>query len=133
MTLERQTTQGRRARTTGSLRRGGRPPRRDPERRKGNLGAAQRCLRQDRHARRRDRVRRGVKGVLDDYAHPLGVVSGHHREPPIPVPTGSIKTAHGVVEGLVLDRESRPQSQHGLKEVRGIGVITGEAPPARAA
>jgi len=90
------------------------------------LGAAQRRLHRDRHARRRDRVRRGVKGVLDDDAHPIGVVSGHHREPTIPVPTGSIETAYGVVEGLILYRESRPQSQHGLEEVQGIRVITGE-------
>jgi len=53
-------------------------------------------------------------------------VSGHHRAPPIPVPTGSIKTAHGVVEGLIPDRESRPQTQNGLEEAQGIGVITGE-------
>jgi len=53
-------------------------------------------------------------------------MSGHHREPPIPVPTGGIKTAHGVLAGLVLDRESPPQNQHGLEEAQGIGVITGE-------
>jgi len=126
LTREGQTTRGRRARTTGSLRNGGRPPRRDPDRREWNLGATQRHLRRDCHARRRDRVCRGVKGVLDDDANPVGVASGHHREPPIPVPTGSIKTAHGVVKDLVLDRESHPQSQHGLEEVQGIGVVTGE-------
>ena len=133
MTREGQTTRKRRTRTTASLRHGGHPPRRDLDRREWHLGVTQRRLWRDRHARRRARGRRGDKGLLEDDAHPVGVVSGHHREPPIPVPTGSIKTAHGVVEGLVLDRESRPQSQHGLKEVRGIGVITGEAPPARAA
>jgi len=114
MTWEGQTTRERRAKTTGLLRHGGRPPRRDPDRREGNLGAAQRRLRRDRHARRRDRVRGGVKGVLDDDAHPVGVVSGHRNESPIPVPTRSIQTAQGVVKGLILDRESRPQSQHGL-------------------
>ena len=53
-------------------------------------------------------------------------MSSHHRKPPIPVPAGGIKTEHGVVKGLVLDRESRPQSQHGLEEAQGIGVIPGE-------
>jgi len=53
-------------------------------------------------------------------------VSGHHREPPILVPTRSIKTAHGVVKGLIQDRESRPQIQLGLEEVQGISAITGE-------
>jgi len=42
---------------------------------------------------------------------------------------GGIKTAHGVVEGLVLDWESRPQSQHGLQEAQSIGIITGELLP----
>jgi len=37
-----------------------------------------------------------------------------------------MKTAHGIVEGLVLHRESRPQSQHGLERAQGIGVIPGE-------
>jgi len=70
MTLERQTTPARRARTTGSLRHGGRTPRRDPYGRAGNLGATQRRLRRERHATRRYPVRCGVKGVLDDDAHP---------------------------------------------------------------
>ena len=126
MTRERQTTQARRARTTGSLRHGGRPPRRDPDRREGTLGATQRRLRRDRHSRRRGRVGRGVEGVVDDDAHPVGVVPGHHGEPPILVPTGSIRTAHGVMKGLLVDRDSRSQSQHGLEEAQGIGVITEE-------
>ena len=126
MTREGQTTQGRKSRTTGSLRHGGRPPRRDPDRREWNLGATQRRLRRDRHARRRDRVRRGVKGILDDNAAPVGVLSGHHRETPILVPAGGIKTVHRIVEGFFLDRESRPQNKHGLEKAQGIGVIPGQ-------
>jgi len=103
MTRERQTTQAQRARTTGSLRHGGSPPRRVPDRREWNSGATQTRLRRNRHARRRDRVRRGIEGVLHDNADHVSAVSGHHRELPIPVPVGGIKTAHGVVEGLVLD------------------------------
>ena len=126
MTRERQTTQGRRTRASGSLRHGGGPPRRDPDGRERNLGASQRRLHRDRHASRRDRVRRGVQGILDDDAHPFGVMSGDYHEPPIPVPTRRIQAANGVVKGLILYRESRPQSQHGLEEGQGIGVITGE-------
>jgi len=53
-------------------------------------------------------------------------VPSHHRQPAIPVPTGGIETAHGVVKGFVLSRESRPRSQYSLEEAQGVGVITGE-------
>jgi len=39
---------------------------------------------------------------------------------------GGIKTARGIVEGLVMDRESQPQSQNGLEEAEGLGIIPGK-------
>jgi len=83
-------------------------------------------LRRTLHARIRDRVRRGVRGILDDDTDPVFTLSGHHREPPVPVPVGGIKTARGIVEGLVMDRESQPQSQNGLEEAEGLGIIPGK-------
>jgi len=126
MTREGQTTQGRRAGSTDSLRHGGCPPRRDPDRRERYLGPTQGRLRRDHPALRWDRVRLGVKGILDDDMDPVGILSGHHREPPISVPAGGVQTAHGIVGGLVLNRESRPQSQHGLEKAQGLAFIPGE-------
>jgi len=126
MTREGQTTQWRRAGTTGSLRHGGRPHRWDTDRREPNMGPTQGRLRRDLHAIRRDRVRRGIEWILDDDADPVGIWSGRHRELRVAVPSGGVRTAHAVVEVLFMDRKSRSQSQHGLEEVQGLGIIPGE-------
>jgi len=47
---------------------------------------------------------------------PVGILSGHHREPPIPVAAGGVKTAHGIVKGLVLDLRAARRASMACKK-----------------
>jgi len=64
--------------------------------------------------------------INDNNAEPIGVFSGHHRYPPVPVTSGGAEAEQGLMKSPFMIRESRPKIQHGLEKVQDSGILPGE-------